>query len=261
MGENSSFNSPSFSRRQHEVDGSWKAFLKPLKNYYNPLPSGLTFINKRASIPFTAVSQKSLVGRFMKQLAKEHEDRSSEKLKNEAKQDLHRLLEKRNLDFEDLDKQWKNFERASKSDREKSGSMWTIEMLKWYIKREDTAFVLPKSSCDLTGETLDEICRRVDLAIKVVCGRHGTVEDLDELHFQPNSTECNTRMIIDAILQPLSVYKGLTLRSEQTIKSTYLPTCRFDYIMYWEVDQPIGVMEAKLQGYLKGDSVAQLLAC
>ena len=66
-------------------------------------------------------------------------------------------------------------------------------------------------------------------------------------------------MIIDTILQPLCVYKGLTLRSEQTIKSTYLPTCRFDYIMYWEVDQPIGVIEAKRQGYLKDDSVAQLL--
>lgn len=195
----------------------------------------------------------------MKQLAEEHEDRSSEKLKNETKQDLRRLLEKRNLDFEDLDEQWKNFERASKSDREKSGSMWTIERLKWYINREDTAFVLPKSSCDLTGETLDEICGRVDLAIKVICGRHGTVGDLDELQCQPNSTECNTRMIIDAILQPLCVYKGLTLRSEQTIKSTHLPTCRFDYIMYLEVDQPIGVIEAKRQGCLKSDSVAQLI--
>ena len=132
-------------------------------------------------------------------------------------------------------------------------------MLKCYIKHKDTAIVLPMSRCDLTGKTLDKICKRVDLAIKAICGPDETVANLDELHCQPNSTEFNTRMILDAILQPLCVDKGLTLRSEKTIKSKDLPSCRFDYIVYWEVDRPIGVIEAKRQGCLKDNSVAQLI--
>ena len=132
-------------------------------------------------------------------------------------------------------------------------------MLKCYIKHKDTAIVLPMSRCDLTGKTLDKICKRVDLAIKAICGPDETVANLDELHCQPNSTEFNTRMILDAFLQPLCVDKGLTLRSEKTITSTDLPSCRFDYIVYWEVDRPIGVIEAKRQGCLKDNPVAQLI--
>ena len=237
MSKNRPVNSLSLPRRQHEVaiGWSWEAFLKPLK----PLE------NKRSSSPVSDSEdsedsedskdsedsedfEKSLVDRFTEQLA--------EDCKRKAKS---------------------NFVRA---DREKSGSKWTTEMLKRYIEHKDTAVVVPMDRCDLTGETLDEICRRVDLAIKAICGPTGeTVENLDKLHLQPNSTEFNTRMILDAILQPLCVDKGLTLRSEKTIKSKDLPSCRFDYIVYWEVDRPIGVIEAKRQGCLKDNSVAQLI--
>lgn len=106
---------------------------------------------------------------------------------------------------------------------------------------------------------MQKICERVDLAIKAVCGREGTVEKLNQLHSQPNSTEFDARMILDAILQPLCVYKGLTVRSEQTIKSDQPPNNKYDYIMYCNGDEPIGVVEAKRQGCLKDDSVAQLL--
>ena len=153
-----------------------------------------------------------------------------------------------------------------KSDREISGSMWTISKLERYIQHQDTYIhirfvrleIESASLCDLTdASTLKNIPYMVDIAIKAVCGPHGSVKSLkDESKF---STESHTRRVLDALMQPLCVYKGLTLRSEQTIKSVNLPDNRYDYIMSYNNDCPIGVVEAKRLGYLKGDSVAQLL--
>jgi len=210
----------------------------------------------------------SLVCKFSESLHENYFKENYEKTENlfTAKEDLTELLytssgaDPEKL-FKELKKRWKHYEEVlnSKSDQEKSGSMWTIEMLERYIKREDITFVQLESRFDFTGGLLQNICERVDLAIKAVCGPYGTVENLHKLHVQPNSTESDTKMILDAILQPLCVYQELTVRSEQTIKSHDLPSNRYDYIMYYNVDMPIGVVEAKRQGYLKDDSVAQLL--
>ena len=72
-------------------------------------------------------------------------------------------------------------------------------------------------------------------------------------------TECDTRMVLDAILHPLCVYiKDLTIRTEQTLTCDSLPTNRPDYIMYYD-DEPIGVVEAKRAGCLIDKSVVQLI--
>ena len=262
MAKRSPFNSPNLPRRQHEV-GWLKEFLKPLENHYNLQPSSKTLTNKRAFSPVSDF-KRSLVYRVTEQLAEEHKDKSREKKKNvrEAEEDLQRLL-KGNVDLENFKKQWQSYVRASsmKSDREKSGSMWTIEMLERYIEPKDIVLVLnkPDSRFDLTDETLQKIFERVDLANKALCGREETVDELNKPNFQSNSTEFDARMILDAILQPLCVDKGLTVRPEQTIKSDELPNNRYDYIMYCNGDYPIGVVEAKRQGCMKDDSVAQLL--
>lgn len=242
---------------------SWlKTFLEPLNNNWQPTPS------TRTAKPSYLNYGEQLVCKFTSSLSEDHCRTLLEKswAVGRAKESLIGVL---NLylkshpeeHFKELERRWKRYEEALniKSDLEKSGSMWTIEMLERYIKPDDVVLVQPESRFDLTGETLQKICERVDLAIKAVCGREGTVEKLNKLHSQPNSTEFDARMILDAILQPLCVYKGLTVRSEQTIKSDELPGNRYDYIVYCNGDQPIGVVEAKRQGCLKDDSVAQLL--
>ena len=241
---------------------SWlKTFLKPLNNDWKSTPS------TRTANP--GHLREQLVSKFSSSLGEDHcrtFDRKWEAVRQAKYSLIGSFYLPPELDpekfFKELERRWKIYEGALniKSDREKSGSLWTIDMLEHYIEPGlDITFVQPESRFDLTSETLQNICERVDLAIKAVCGREGTVEKLSKLHSQPNSTEFDARMILDAILQPLCVYKGLTVRSEQTIKSNELPTNRYDYIIYLNGDQPIGVVEAKRQGCLKDDSVAQLI--
>lgn len=238
----------------HVDDWSWKTFLKPLT---------CARTEEGLFIDHLDDDDQPLVYRFREKLAKQHDEKSAQKVSatREAKAALTGTFTE--ADFEELKRRWKHYEAAlnMKSDREISGSTWTISKLQRYIEHQDILFVQPKieSLCDLTfTRTLENIHALVDLAMKAVCGRRGGVKSLKN---QPNSTECNTRKILDAIMQPLCVYKELTLRSEQTIKFENLPENRYDYILYQTTryDCPIGVVEAKRQGYLKGDSVAQLL--
>ena len=232
-----------------------------------PLPSPSVRTTEGPFIPdgLGDVNQP-LVRRFATKLAKQHNEKSVQKAHavDEAQAALMGFFSVTlESDFAELERRWKCYETAKnmKSDREISGPKWTSAKLERYVHRQDIAFVQPESRFDLTGESLvlPKICERVDLAMKAVSGCDGTVAKLLELHNQPNSTEFNTRMILDAIVQPLCVYKGLTLRSEITLRSQYLPSNRYDYIMYYETYSPIGVVEAKRQGCLKDDSVVQLL--
>ena len=230
-----------------------------------PLPSPFVRTTERPFIrdDFGDVHQP-LVRRFTTKLAIQHDETSvrKERAVAAAQAALMGFFSVTcEQEFLEMQRRWKCYEAAKniKSDREISGSMWTVSKLERYIHRLDIAFVQPESRFDLPGETLQKICERVDLAMKAVSGCNGTVTKLNELHDEPKSTEFNTRMILDAIVQPLCVYKGLTLRSEITTRSRYLPTNRYDYIMYDETYSPIGVVEAKRQGCLKDDSVAQLL--
>lgn len=234
---------------------SWKTFL-------NPLNSGL--LPQVSTRTANCVSGGSLVGRFRESLATDYNKKSTEKNKavTSAREALKKLLRK--PDFGELERQWKQYENAlkMKSDRENTGSAWKIKMLERYIHRQDIEFV-PESRLDSTDEEAlkipyEKVMERVDFAMKAICGGNQSVENLQALHIQ-GVTESDTTKILDAILQPLCVVKELTLRSEQTIKSAVLPASRYDYIIYNNVDEPIGVIEAKRRGGLKDQSVAQLL--
>ncbi|XP_078348309.1 uncharacterized protein LOC144633311 [Oculina patagonica] len=239
---------------------SWETFLAPLNNGLKPQPS---VRNLECNV---YVSDGSLVERFRMNLSNQHSQTISQK--NDAvglaRAEVERHLElSPNFGFEYFETLWKKYQTTSniKSDLESSGSTWTIAMLEKYIQRQDIAFVRPESRFDLTHEALQKICERVDLSVKAIFGKKfslATLLSLGPVYSLPNSTESDTRMILDAILQPLCVKKGLIVRSEQTIRCDKLPNNRYDYIMYYN-DQPIGVVEAKRQGCLKDQSVAQLL--
>ena len=255
---------------QLEFEGpwSWETFLAPLKNSLKPQPS-VRNLHLRGGF-----DESRLVDRFRMELREQHSEitKKKEKELSSAKKDLCRLLKPNvtgyfigsDLEFGEIERRWKKYERALNimSDREKSGSIWTTKMLQNYIQRQDIAFVQPESRIDLiTGEVLQKICERVDMSIKAISGtqlHQATVADLHQLHSLLNSTESDTKMILDAILQPLCVCKGLTVRSEQTIKCDKLPNNRYDFIIYSH-DQPIGVVEAKRQRCLNDQPVAQLL--
>ena len=148
---------------------SWKAFLAPLKNSLKPQPSDRN-LHLRDEL-----DESLLVVRFRTELDDQHSKitKKKEKKLSRAKKYLYRLLKPNTTGFflgsafGVIEKRWKKYERALniKSDRESSGSTWTIKMLQNYIKREDIAFVQPESRIDLTSDALQRICERVDMSI------------------------------------------------------------------------------------------------
>ncbi|KAJ7383496.1 hypothetical protein OS493_027660 [Desmophyllum pertusum] len=204
-------------------------------------------------------SEIPLVERFNENLIVQHKEKASEKMEKvaDAKKDLESLLSL-GVDFRDLVTKWKTYDSATKikSDRECTGSSWTIGMLESYIKRQDIEFI-PPGVRNLNNESFLKIYERVLLSIEAMRGGgEGNVENLSQLGY--HTAESDIRKIVDAIFDPLCVYNGLTIRTEQTLKCDLLPTNRCDYIMYYQ-NQPIGVVEAKRQESLKDQSVAQLL--
>lgn len=147
---------------------SWETLLEPLINDLKPHASG-----RHAKRGFC--NGESLVARFSADLAEKHDKKSAKKVKAvfEEKAAIVSCIVApfpflpSEVLFKKLDGRWKNYEKALniKSDREKSGSMWTMKMLKRYIQRPDIAFVQPESRFDLTGKALQKICERVDFAI------------------------------------------------------------------------------------------------
>ena len=235
---------------------SWETFLEPL-NLSREHESNVLAVDSvypRAG---------SLVEKFASRLNKQHEKKVQErkqavtKARAEFIDDIENLLTSRdtllpsNDDiFERPQRSLKAYEKASemKSDAESSGSTWTVKKLEHYISRDDIEFVrsIP--------------CVREDEAVS-----NEIVKKVSYIRFDPIRidlrTECDTRMVLDAILLPLCAHKGFTLRTEQTIKcnNPQLPTNRFDYIIRNCEGRPIGAVEAKRRGSLEGKSVAQLI--
>ena len=146
-----------------------------------------------------------------------------------------------------------------KSDRNIPGSTWTIDILQKYIKRSDIIFIQPLPS-HATAQEAQNIVDNVALSLASLCGYQSKRidENLPRFHRMRDSTKADSRMILDAILQPLCAAKGLTLRCEQTLTCDELPNSRYDYIIYYE-KKPIGVVEAKRQSCVYDKSVAQLI--
>ena len=179
-------------------------------------------------------------------------------------------------DFQALEAKWRLYLTAvdkMEKDNKKSvhcnssGSAWTISMLQCHIQRENIVFVSPTPN--LNSLFLFQ-SGWIASSIKAICG-NDYVDQIPLYSFNNlgNTTESDTRMILDAILQPLCLGKGLKIRTEETLKCqsprslgngrNLLPTNKYDYILYDNTDRPIGVVEAKRRRGIKKDSVAQLL--
>ena len=235
------FEEMTVSEQQYDQNlWSWKTFLAPL----NPFDTESNVVH--VDPPY---SPGPLVERFKLLLEEQHvakEDERKQAVAN-AKDGIESIipgLSSMNV-FEKLRRSFQNYEKASKikSDVECSGSTWTVEMLERYISRDNIKFITPIQCVHEADETvINEIFKNVPIQ-----------RDL--------RTECDTRMVLDAILLPLCAHKGLTLRTEQTIKCSKakLPPNRFDYIIRSREGLPIGAVEAKQRGSLGGKSMAQLI--
>ena len=130
--------------------------------------------------------------------------------------------------------------KKTKSDLDSSGSTWTIKMLARYVKQEDVDFILnPKEE-----EMIILYSKYSKLLVKIK-------EKIDILKAAIDGfvTECETRMLLDAILLTICAHhENLLIRTEQCMKFSSLPR-----------HQPIGVVEAKRPGCLIQSSVAQLI--
>lgn len=250
---------------------SWESFLDvaPLnvRVHLQPLTRNIDVKNE-----YFSSDGKSLVERFREGLDSQHSKTADDKKSkvNCAKAALQSFVLPASpvtvggtiikFPFEDLEEKWKHYKSALeiKSDRESSGTTWTINMIKRYIRRQDIVFIQPEIRLDLTGEVLQKIRERVDMSVKAICGSRSPPTESLLATVATDTTEADIKTILDAILQPLCVYKGLLLRSEQNRRCNKLPNNRYDFIMYFD-NMPVGVVEAKRQGCLKDNSVAQLL--
>ena len=243
----------------HAAYWSWETFLLPLSDAGDDLKPQSSSRNVTAISP--VYIPPSLVQRFTSNLEEQHNQKTEEKnLQVAVAEEGLKSLFPFDFNLWELRAKWKNYEKALniKSDRDSPGSAWNIAMLEKYINHEDLIFIKPR--IPWTGAVMGQtILDKVALSLTAICGTaRGIDGNFIQFHEMLNSTEADSRMVLEAILQPLCAYKGLALRSEQTITCSFLPNNRFDYIMYYN-DQPIGVVEAKRQRCLKDQSVAQLL--
>ena len=235
---------PDFSRLSiDDSENWWKTFLEPL-NEQAQQDSNVIHLGLQGPSHVGSSLIDVLTGRLQNQhLLKTAE---KEEAVAKAKKDIESLFQfKFSLEYH-LEPYWKAYEKAlkMKSDLESTGSAWTIQMLARYIKREDIEFIQPEQSLRLEPDIIKKIVEKFNLLMEAIGGQI--------------RSECDTRMVLDAILQPVCFYKGSAIRTEQTIKCHSLPTNRYDYIMYYN-NQPIGVVEAKRPGCLIDKSVAQLI--
>jgi len=228
-----------------DPDWCWQTFLTPLEHR-------LTAESNTTDLKAWP-SDNSLARKCMGLLEKQHFEKMEEKKEEVAiaEKDLKKFTESVGCsigEFSQFNNYWKRYETALniKSDREISGSKWTVEMLEWYIKCEDVEIIQPTQRVHPSyddEELAKTIVENYDLLNKAICSR----------------SEYDIRIVLDGILIPLCTRRKLTLRTEHTIKCELLPNNRYDYIIYHD-DQPIGAVEAKRPGSLNPNSVAQLIA-
>lgn len=235
---------------QQVVQANSEASLPPLNNI------GMSSQSADRNFSDSKKTKKPLVDRFREKLNEQHLEKTSDK-EEQVSQAMEALvcLLRPGVSFEDLETKWKSYKKAEgiKSDCEKSGSTWTLEMLERYIPLDQNIAVIEPERRDLPEKEMQKICERLDLSISAIYGCDGIIDG-----FLKDSSEYDIRMILDAILQPLCVYKKVRVGTEKTIKYNELPINRCDYILYYR-HCPIGVVETKRPGNLSDNSLVQLL--
>lgn len=226
---------------------SWKTFLDSLPETVNSTVSGV-IKNKLCSMN----TERSLLAKVIEKLEKRSIETEEEKTEavQRAREQLEDVFKFCWVDFDQLTKLWKEYEKAKdiKSDRDHSGSTWTVDMLARYVKWEDVEFRPRGPNIDALFN--QELFQKISESIIMAKAGWG-----DQF-----TTEIDIRMVIDAILQTLCTYKyrNLKFKTERTPKCDSLPTSRPDYILYYD-NVPVGVIEAKRPGSLIQKSVAQLI--
>ena len=178
----------------------------------------------------------SLVNRFANEL-KMQDDQKTKERENDifsAEQTLMSMWECREcgeyseFDLEDLKTKWKRYQGAlySKSDRNISGSAWTMRMLQKYVRYEDIVFIQPPSWQDdslfPSAQVNDIVEGNVAQSLSALCGekererrerkRESRIDENPTLfHDTDDRTEADSRIILDAILQPLCTAYELNL--------------------------------------------------
>ena len=232
----------------------WETFLSPLNNGDQTRVSSSRQVILR--------SRGSLVKRFSDGLRSQHVEKERERKEaiKSAESAFCSLFDVQ-VNFKILEEKWRAYQEALEimSDQDSSGSTWTIDILQKYIKHRDIIFIQPLSS-HATAQEAQNIVDKVALAFASLCGYQSKRidENLPRFHRMRDSSEADSRMILDAILQPLCAAKGLTLRCEQSLFCNNLPNNRYDYIIYYGKN-PIGVVEAKRQSGVYDKSVVQLI--
>ena len=243
------------------MEWSWETFLSPLNDGDLTLKSSSREV-KVTSPHSTAYSLVQILSDKL-YLQNINEEGKRKSALTSAVADLRRLLSSNSgpVTLTNLGSKWEAFIKAlkRKSDRDKSGSTWTIKTLKKYLLRSDIVFIRPEM-LSISEQVRENITGSVALSLAALCGNQGNGIDrnLPLFHGMPDSTEGDSRMILDAILQPLCVAMGLALRCEQSLTCNHLPDNRYDYIIYYK-NKPIGVVEAKRQRCVNDRSVAQLI--
>ena len=246
-------------RANFTMEWSWKTFLLPLSD------DDLTYesSSREVKVEPLQISPDSLVERFSFELLRQDTQRKKEKIETIFSAE-HALCSLFPSEFyptalkylEEKREAYKNALNI-KSDRNIPGSTWTIDILQKYIKRSDIIFIQPSHA---TAQEAQNILDNVALSLASLCGYQSDRinENLRRFHRMRDSTKADSRMILDAILQPLCATKGLTLRCDQGLSCNTLPNNRYDYIIYYGRN-PIGVVAAKPQSGVYKKSVAQLI--
>lgn len=213
-------------------DWSWETFLKPLS--FNGQTWGSSSRNVK---PFDEYDDTpSLVNRFANEL-KMQDDQKTKERENDiysAEQTLMSMWECREcgeyseFDLEDLKTKWKRYQGAlyNKSDRNISGSAWTMRMLQKYVRYEDIVFIQPSSWQDdslfPSAQVNNIVEGNVAQSLSALCGekererrerkRESRIDENPTLfHDTDDRTEADSRIILDAILQPLCTAYELNL--------------------------------------------------
>ncbi|XP_069106342.1 uncharacterized protein [Argopecten irradians] len=156
-----------------------------------------------------------------------------------------------------------------KNDVDISSSDWTVEMLSNYVDFEKSVDKIKLKSSRVSVEQVNKIVANVLRQIQYVEGvmftpstsfadnrqpkiESGDIYDLSGIQ----RTEADIRIRLDAILFPIANEIGLAIETEKCFRNKNLPSCKFDYRLFYQ-GNVVGLVEAKSRNGLQQKSVVQ----
>ncbi|CAH1796109.1 unnamed protein product [Owenia fusiformis] len=132
-----------------------------------------------------------------------------------------------------------------KSDFLKTGSEWTIPMLSKYLNFKDTVKPLVFNTDDSPAPVSKKIRRDIERRKSVLQLKGNNRSFPSETALECLGTcETDARIILDVIFLPICEYLAVSVRTEEIVRSSYLPNNQYDYRFYIN-NQCVGCLEAK----------------